>query len=360
MKAAHKGRFEEIDVLRGLAALCVMLSHYTGYCVLYFGDSPVDLSHYGFYAVELFFMISGFVIYFTLIKCETLWDFAASRVTRLYPTYWAALTLMVVIETTVFQNRIAPSSVPTATWWGGYIVNLSMLQEFAGFKNLEHVYWSLTVELGFYLGMAILFAVGLLARIEAIAAAWLAVAVLWSFIEQYLGIKVPEFVPRYLVLPFAPFFTAGIVFYRISANRLTLQRFAIILAALATEWWMNGPASLGIAIILFGIFGLTLSGQLRFLVSPITLWLGTISYPLYLIHRNLGYSTILRLHEEGTPIWIILIATIAGAVVLATLLCYGIERPASRLLRQWYLTKRPSVARRERSAGSSPVARGLQ
>lgn len=88
-------RFEELDVLRGLAAAGVVLSHYSSHCARYFAAGPFGVhlpTVYGFYAVELFFMISGFVIYFTLERSATWKDFAFSRLTRLYPAYWTALT----------------------------------------------------------------------------------------------------------------------------------------------------------------------------------------------------------------------------------------------------------------------------
>jgi len=84
---------------------------------------------------------------------------------------------------------------------------------------------------------------------------------------------------------------------------------------------------------------LAVTGKLRFAVSPVTLWLGGISYPLYLIHRNLGYWTMDRLHGLGVPVWLLFTVTIVGALVLATALTYAVERPALRALRQWYRTR---------------------
>jgi len=341
------GRFEEIDVLRGLAAMCVVLSHYLSYCAKVFGEGPFGLelgTIYGFHAVELFFIISGFVISLTLEKSNSWQDFAFSRMSRLYPAYWAALTLMVCAEVLVFGKTL---------WIGGYVTNLTMLQEYIGFTNLDNVFWSLTVELAFYAIMGVFFASGLLPRIEVLAAIWLALACLWSLVDQYLGIGLPAFLPRFLILRHVPFFVAGIAFYRITMKGLTLPRAALILAALAAAGWIDGlwgrevPAvgwidglqRLGIAVVLFATFGLAVTGKLRFAVSPVTLWLGGISYPLYLIHRNLGYSTMFRLHEFSVPVWLLFTATLAGALVLATALSHLVERPALRALRQWYRTR---------------------
>jgi peptidoglycan/LPS O-acetylase OafA/YrhL len=340
MKVGNNARFDELDVLRGFAALCVVLSHYTNYGTRYFGESPIDLGHYGYYAVELFFMISGFVIYFTLARSASVLDFAVSRVTRLYPAYWTALTVMVLVEILVFHNRIEPSPIGTHVWWTGYFVNLTMFQEFLGVGNFDNVYWSLTYELAFYVDMALLFAVGLLGRIEFILVPWLALAGVWALLDPHLGAtaSAPDFVSRILIVRYVPFFAAGIVFYRINAEGATRLRYAILAGALFVEWLIHGAHDLVIALVLFSIFFFSLAGLLRFLISPVTLWLGTISYPLYLIHRNLGYSTLLRLHEDGAPFWIGFFVASAGACTVATILCYAVERPAMRGLRRLYRT----------------------
>ena len=155
MQKGRGGRFEEIDVLRGLAALAVVIFHYSGHCVKFFGDFPFDFK-IGARGVELFFLVSGFVIYFTLEKSRGLRDFAFSRFSRLYPVYWGTLTLVVAIDVLVFG---------TPMWWGGYFVNMTMLQKFVGFPDIDTVFWSLAVELCFYVIMAALFNLGLMQRI---------------------------------------------------------------------------------------------------------------------------------------------------------------------------------------------------
>ena len=80
-------------------------------------------------------------------------------------------------------------------------------------------------------------------------------------------------------------------------------------------------------------------GGLRFAISRATLWLGGISYSLYLSHRNLGHSTMSSLHELGVPVWILFTITLAGALILAAALTYLVERPALKALRHWYRTR---------------------
>lgn len=354
MKSGPSGRFEELDVLRGAAALCVVFSHYSSYCVRTFGAGPFG-AHlpviYGFHAVQLFFMISGFVISFTLDRSATWKDFAFSRFTRLYPAYWAALTLMVILETAVFGRRF---------WLGGYVTNLTMFQEFLGVSNLDNVFWSLTVEVAFYVIMSLLFALGLSSRIERVAAIWLLLACLWSAVDQYLGLALPGMIPRVLILPYTPFFVAGIAFYLVSRGDPMPSRFCLLAAALASAGlidgtpyadaaaigWLDILGRLSVAAILLGLFAIATAGYLRFTVSPVTLALGGVSYCLYLSHRNLGYSTLFRLHAAGVGISTSFLIALAGAVILAVALTYAVERPAMRGLRRRYRLRLQTAEKR--------------
>jgi len=101
-----------------------------------------SLGHYG---VELFFVISGFVILMTLERSRTWRDFTFSRFSRLYPSYWAVVCLTVLLAWTM--------ELPRRFWFGGFVVNLTMIQTFVRWPHLDEVSWSLAVELGFYVLM---------------------------------------------------------------------------------------------------------------------------------------------------------------------------------------------------------------
>lgn len=328
MRSGSSGRFEEIDVLRGIAALCVVASHFTSYCVRYLGGAPIHVPlEYGFYAVKLFFTISGFVIYFTLDKSRTVADFAFSRFARLYPGYIVALSVMLFVQTTVFGERM---------WWGGYVANLTMLQEYFGFPNLDNVFWSLTVELAFYLQMALIFWAGAIRRIEPIAVAWILAACGWKAAMETLGIRMPDLFVRLFLFEHAPYFMAGIAFYLIDKHGLTRWRSIILILALCAEWYMRGTEGILVATAIFAVFAMAVAGWLRLLVNEVSLWFGAISYSLYISHRNLGYSTLQYLHDRGFTVEVGLVIAFGGALILATALHYAVERPAGRMLRRWY------------------------
>jgi peptidoglycan/LPS O-acetylase OafA/YrhL len=94
-KMSSHRRFLELDGLRGLAALAVVLYHYLYHYNSLFGHSFAipDFLWIGYYGVHFFFMISGFVIFWTISRTTKALDFIWSRFSRLYPVYWAALSL---------------------------------------------------------------------------------------------------------------------------------------------------------------------------------------------------------------------------------------------------------------------------
>jgi peptidoglycan/LPS O-acetylase OafA/YrhL len=85
-------RFRELDALRGFAAVGVVIFHYFALASRYWMfPFEFEIGNYGF---QLFFVVSGFVIFWTLSRSSNLIDFTVSRFSRLYPTYWCALTLL--------------------------------------------------------------------------------------------------------------------------------------------------------------------------------------------------------------------------------------------------------------------------
>jgi peptidoglycan/LPS O-acetylase OafA/YrhL len=163
-------RVFEIDLLRFVAAVAVVFFHWS------FRGAAADdrstfsypplwpASQYGYLGVELFFMISGFVILMTA-SSGSLKRFVASRVARLYPAFWACCTITVVVVWLWGQ----PAAAVTL---GQYLVNLTMLSDFVHVPSVDGAYWSLFVEIRFYAWVALLLAMGLLPRLELLLWLW--------------------------------------------------------------------------------------------------------------------------------------------------------------------------------------------
>ena len=341
-------RFQEIDVFRGLAALWVVLFHF----VLRYQSPDMALApelpairglsaaigavlpDFGLLPVYWFFMISGFVITWTLERCDTWRDFAVSRVSRLYPAYWCAMTLT-FLAGSLWPLRVQAYTLPQ------YLLNLTMFQEMLGVSHIDGVYWSLTVELIFYCAMAALFVTGLLRHLPLMCLAW-AAACLANQLLAVVGVDVFWRVQKYALLRQGHFLIAGIMFYQLWRGRspglsyltLGLCLISILLAYPRTEAL--------VCILFFAAFWLAIHQRLGFIVNRPLLWFGSISYALYLSHQMLGFRLMRALEAQGLPRTAAILVAIATALLLAHLLTRLVERPARTAIRN-ALTPRKSL-----------------
>lgn len=150
-RKVRSGRITELDALRGVAATSVLYFHIGAAAGL---STPGVLGQYG---VSLFFIISGFVITMTTSK-GGIQEFIASRIARLFPTYWCA-----IIVTSIFAFLLEKHAVPFRT----IIINIPMVQSLLKAGDVDGTYWTLAVEMQFYIVMAILLWLGLIRRVDA-------------------------------------------------------------------------------------------------------------------------------------------------------------------------------------------------
>ncbi|HYM34046.1 MAG TPA: hypothetical protein VET48_01560, partial [Steroidobacteraceae bacterium] len=110
----------------------------------------------------------------------------------------------------------------------------------------------------------------------------------------------------------------------------------LIFLALLTEFFIADLRGACVAAAVVALFFAATRGYLKFLISKPTLWLGAISYSLYLIHRNLGYEVLDWLNAHHVDVAVALPLTILGALALASAFTYGVEQPALARIRRWY------------------------
>ncbi len=147
-------RIEFLDGLRGLAVLLVILFHsYARWPELVpYGStfSDIMLFSYGWLGVQLFFLISGFVIFMTLDRCTNLSEFFARRWLRLFPAMLIC-SLFIWYTAPLFPER--PAGLPTIDQLipGLTFVDPQWLQRFGiHAKPIEGAFWSLFIEAQFY------------------------------------------------------------------------------------------------------------------------------------------------------------------------------------------------------------------
>ncbi len=183
-------RLSFLDFLRGIAALAVCFEH-AGYRLWpHFRELTHTYFSFGKFGVTAFFLTSGFVIPYSLERGNSLGRFWVSRFFRLYPLYWFSIAVTVILLCCGVADV-------TETDFPGHLVrnvliNLTMFQEYVGTPNALGLYYTLAMEMAFYIGFSILFLKKINRR--SLPIAWLAsttLAILAVSVPLTLGRRVP-------------------------------------------------------------------------------------------------------------------------------------------------------------------------
>jgi peptidoglycan/LPS O-acetylase OafA/YrhL len=323
-----KTRIQELDVLRGLAAIAVMIYHYTVVFTSMVSHTDYRLSvPYGVYAVHLFFMISGFVITLSLDHAKRPLDFVVSRFSRLYPVFWVAVLLT---QSIVFLSPPAEFSV---SWWDA-IINLTMIPGPLHKPLVDNVYWSLVIELVFYGILYTFWFLKMLPRIEWIVIPWCLLQILAANAQNLIGQPVPQIVSVLLLLKYAHLFLAGIIFYRIRCFGFNAFRILLACVCLATEFFVQGVIAGYFSILFFVLFLLLSTERLQWIAVKPLLYFGGISYSLYLVHQNIGFEIMLWL--DCFPFGIRMGVAVIFVIFISHLLRTLVELPAMAVVRAFY------------------------
>jgi peptidoglycan/LPS O-acetylase OafA/YrhL len=328
-------RLQELDVLRGLAALAVLFCHFASTCHK-LSILPCDF-RYGAYGPHLFFMISGFVILMTLVRTERAADFIASRFSRLYPAYWASIALTLAVLWAFPDGEPMPTPKQVC-------INLSMLQTWLRVPDLQVAYWTLGVELKFYFLMFLIYLAGRIRSIEPFVLLWLVLIAAYR-LAAGLGVPSPSLAKTLLIADYGHLFAAGLIFYQIKTVGRHWTRHALLAACLALQLAAGSWESVAMVASFFALFYLFVGDRLRWIAVRPMVYLGTISYPLYLIHGCIGNACIPRL--PGLWRWpaLTMAVPLLLSLIAAAMITHGVEQPAMRLIRTRYNSWRPQFLR---------------
>jgi peptidoglycan/LPS O-acetylase OafA/YrhL len=346
-------RLRALDGLRLIAAAAVMIFHFTARASSAWGQPTKTVwpglgavTQYGNLGVNLFFIISGFVILMTAWG-RGVDTYAVSRITRLFPAYWVSVLLTAGMLLVLWRGK-------HVTPWMA-ITNLTMMQSSFGMPNIDGVYWTLWVELRFYLLMAAFLLIGITRR------RLMAVCLVWPMIAAYAHTSNLPLVADLLIWENAPYFCAGMMLYLIKRDGHTFTSWLLVFYS----WAMT----VGITARAFRTGVADLTGRERSLtveLAAITLafvlvavcsssaaariqwrWLtvaGAITYPLYLIHEWWGFYFIHVAHAALGKHLTLLLA-VAATVTMAWCIHRLVERPVAPRLKTW-LTRDLRVAAR--------------
>ncbi len=343
--AIKSKRFHELDALRGIAALMVVFFHFT------IGRAEAKLGFkLGTTGVDLFFIISGFVIFMSLSKVKSSLDFVINRVSRLYPTYWVSVTFtfILILITSIYNNE---GLFKTNIF--NYIGNMTMFQFYLRIPNLDGPYWTMIIEMIFYIGILLLFQFKLLKylNIIGITLSLLVVILVLFFYNNSIIKNIITIIP---LLKYIPLFFAGTVFYKIYSSKYKLfENYLMLLLCLVCQIllfnclgkshdFINHKEYAIMMILYFGLFTLFVNHKLTFIVSNVSLFLGKISFALYLIHQYISIHIILPYFTKVLLVnfWIASIfITLPIVIIIAALITYYIEVPFSKKMKKFLKSK---------------------
>lgn len=351
---SNDGRhLHELDYVRGLGALAVVIYHltYRGWTRDGFSDVAYpEVSSFAPYltiALPGFFMVSGFIMFHTTGNRTSI-EYAISRVSRLYPTYWLAVVVTTVAVLALSDGRFTVTPPQFAA-------NLTMVSTYLGQPFVDGVYWSLVVELKFYFWVLVLLIGGLVRWLDRVLVAWLAIST-----PAAVGVAIPVIDPvinEVFETEFSAYFIIGAVAHLVRRTGWTAGRVAILSGAclMAAERLPEripdgSPAVTVIVMLAMAAFVVgAATDRLTWLPKGgLVGWLAAISYPLYLLHERIGYLIINQLSAINR--WVVLAVTSGLVLTLAWLAHVTVERPASpalrRLLGAWLLPTPPRIRSR--------------
>ncbi|WP_375783408.1 acyltransferase family protein [Bradyrhizobium sp. Pha-3] len=339
-KQQDSTRVPVLDLLRLAAVGAVILYHYGFWGTASHGVQKVAMPYlapvaqYGFLGVPVFFAISGFVIAYSA-EGRTPIGFAIARFSRIYPTFVICMTL-------TFLTTLLLGQAHFHVTWGQWLANLFIAAPMLGQPYMDDAYWSLVIEVMFYVWVALLLAWGIFPRkIGTIILAWIAI----TFANE-LTFNLP-IVDKLFMAADSGFFAVGLLIYQHYRGRRDMRLYSLLTLAMGTATFqaVHKLERLGvhthgsfdprvvtvICIVSLGtVFAAT---RIKSVPLPDSLVraVGGITYPLYLLHLQLGYVLLLMMTPVPDAVSTALV--VAGMVVLAWFVWRFLEGPAHDLVR---------------------------
>ena len=314
-------RLVALDLVRFFAAMSVMVYHYTVSSANHF-ETLSNFSQFGYLGVPIFFIISGYVIALSANN-RSAYEFAVSRFTRLYPAFWAGIAFTLIVTYTLTTNTYSIGQI---------LANLTMLNDYMGFDDIDTIYWTLHKEIQFYACIFLLVFFNLFKHIKIWLSIWLLITIL------FLAIRQPFFMGWFITPEYSSLFIAGISFYLIHKQGVQKFNLFILFTSLIISSiyayndalnFMIKPTTqeqvIAVVLILsFHLFFyLLVTNKICMRKNQFYLILGALTYPLYLIHSVAGHAIIngpLKFMSKGSAVLVTIVLMIFFAYLIHVLI----------------------------------------
>lgn len=355
-------RVDFANTLRGLAAICVVISHYCGIfwnsreTVAGLINAPtlpvetypsptyiawihdVSLFNWGGYGVALFFLISGFVIPFSLKKLSG-FGFFINRLFRLVPIYVVgfSITLAAIAISTWYFSTQWPFSLREIL-----IHYIPGLRDLFISRNIDGIVWTLEIEIKFYIICALFIA---WFRAESLKVFFIPVflfssSLLFGLLPTSFTDNIPLLTKMILyyrfLTPYLIFMFIGVSFHYLFVAKISALKALVLISgffAMMSLVWKIGPFQSGFYIVWSYAFALLTFAfayryQKIFRANRLVDFFAAISYPLYVCHGLAGYVGLRIMLEAGVPTVLALKTVTIFAITVAWLMHKFIEKPS--------------------------------
>lgn len=317
-----------LDHLRGLAAVSVCLFHFSNSNpdFLPTADPLKAIGSFGHLGVHAFFVISGFVIPYSMFlrsyRIKDCLGFFLRRLKRLEPPYVSCIALILLLQ---YLSSLAPSlGGREFNWnWPQLLAHFGYLNAVLGLGWLNNVFWTLAIEFQYYLFMALAFPLLVHDRWFIRVFAVIAFSLLGFCAQKGTGLVL---LPLYL-----PLFGIGMTSFQCYVGKLTIPGCAVLLAVISAVCFCVLGAHVTFVGLLTAVCILVAAHRkLPEIFAPLA-FLGTISYSLYLLHGPIGGRVITissRLPESVPFRYLAIVIAFAISVAFSYAFWWCIERPS--------------------------------
>lgn len=301
-------RIRYLDGLRGIAILGVLFFHafsrWGSVETFKQANLFVDSFSFGHLGVNLFFAISGYVIYMSLFKSTNIMMFGFSRYLRLAPAMLLASTIIYLTSFYITERPMGVANIidllPSLTFMDphflNYVTGLNV-------RSLDGAFWSIYVEIKFYIIAAILFYLFRDKSLFGLIVLYMCSLVTVILVEiigidnTYLILFYKGF--RYIGVSYYGWFLIGIWAYKYSSEATIRNFFMVLLFTLVAVLETGDVAMIIASSVTAALFVLPLIFKKiqDVLSSSFLRFFGFISYPLYLVHQNIVTGMAIKLHN---------------------------------------------------------------
>lgn len=297
LKETDDKKLPSVTMLRGIASLMVCLVHFTGTI----GPGLIkEAGTFGVYGVQIFFTISGFIIPYSLFQSGYLINyyhkFLLKRIVRIDPPYLIIIGVIILLS---YAAQLSPyhTTEPIRVFTMNNLYHLFYLTEICHGKWLIHIFWTLAIEFQFYLLIGLIFPLLLQTKKYGREIVFGVLSILPFLLKD------DRFVTDYIF-----YFLPGMAYFSFVSKQMNANKLFFWLMVFANCGYFKNGAAAVICPLLSIAF-------IHFINKPFKplMFLGMISYSLYLVHTPLGTDSLIQflqnyITSDTGRIWLMILS----------------------------------------------------